>query len=581
MKITIPERVFKNMRSGELEILNRTRSDLHGAESISANLLKLDTAQIATLRQAFERIRADGSRQSGALIKDIDRWTQILTMGNVGHSIAGTLEQFADLLTEYIRVFPGYRIYNKPEDSDGWLAHYVNFIEFHHEIKPTKWQDRSPAYVVVVLIHWELGHETSDQIRFVASDVEQRTTIEALAAKGFIAETKDLRQTYLVSKSKFDGTFAQIGQQYLTRGYGYTMDDRGWFNRSGRMPMMRDGTPVKVIVDITNEVGEKRDRNPSSPARPQFWASKQPGANKPDDSNHLPGNQAILQGKTKLEPFEKKPEIPIHPYICIYHLDRHVRFRVHVDDLEKYEYDKSLIASLILPQTTKDLVSTLIGQGRVSFQDIISGKGAGACVILGGPPGVGKTLTAEVFAEATERPLLSVQAAQLGTSPDTIEKNLIEILRKASRWNAVVLLDEADVYIGERGTNLQQNAIVAAFLRVLEHHTATIFMTTNFLDKTDDAIASRCIARIQYQLPDLANQKAIWHVLNDLNETGLTSDDINVITENHQDLSGRDIKQLLKLGTLWAANHEEIINVGTINFVRQFLPTTVLTNGTP
>ena len=57
-------------------------------------------------------------------------------------------------------------------------------------------------------------------------------------------------------------------------------------------------------------------------------------------------------------------------------------------------------------------------------------------MLLGGPPGVGKTLTAEVFSEATERPLLSVQAAQLGISPTDIENQLVQVLQRGSRWNA-------------------------------------------------------------------------------------------------------------------------------------------------
>lgn len=120
------------------------------------------------------------------------------------------------------------------------------------------------------------------------------------------------------------------------------------------------------------------------------------------------------------------------------------------------------------------LPGVLVSQGRVSFSDIIEGNGSGISVILGGPPGVGKTLTAQVFAEATERPLLSVHAAQLGINPNDIERNLAGILAKGSRWNAVVLLDEADVYVNERGHDLSQNAIVAAFLRVLERHTAAM-----------------------------------------------------------------------------------------------------------
>ena len=197
----------------------------------------------------------------------------------------------------------------------------------------------------------------------------------------------------------------------------------------------------------------------------------------------------------------------------------------------------------------------------------------GACILLGGPPGVGKTLTAQVFAESTERPLLSVQAAQLGVDPEHIESNLNRILRLGSRWNAVVLLDEADVYIAQRGSDLTQNSIVASFLRILENHTATIFLTTNRAQDVDDAVLSRCLARITYGKPDTENQKRIWEVISELNNVNLSSDKIDEIVARHDSLSGRDIKQILKLASLWAASNDQEVSPDTIDFVTAFLPT--------
>ena len=147
------------------------------------------------------------------------------------------------------------------------------------------------------------------------------------------------------------------------------------------------------------------------------------------------------------------------------------------------------------------------------------------------------------------------------------------MLQRGSRWNAVVLLDEADVYIDERGGDIHQNAVVAAFLRVLENHEATIFLTTNRLERVDDAIASRCLARIDYAMPTAGDQKLIWKVLNDNNETGLTDELIDEIVTRHGDLSGRDIKQLLKLAVLWAAGTNEPITAETIDFAASFMPT--------
>lgn len=244
-----------------------------------------------------------------------------------------------------------------------------------------------------------------------------------------------------------------------------------------------------------------------------------------------------------------------------------------MDSLDDYQYDTGMNRNLILPELAKDLVNTLIGQGRIHFADVVESKGSGACILLDGEPGIGKTLTAEVIAEGMERPLMSIQAAQLGVSPEKIEDNLQHMLRRASRLNAVALLDEADVYINQRGRNMAQNAVVAAFLRVLERHQATVFLTTNQGDQVDDAIASRCLARISYQRPFPEEQKQIWHVLNRLNGSGLSNGDIDAVTSVHQDLTGRDIKLLLKLGSIWAANHGGNLTPDTIDFVRRFLPT--------
>ena len=57
-----------------------------------------------------------------------------------------------------------------------------------------------------------------------------------------------------------------------------------------------------------------------------------------------------------------------------------------------------------------------------------------------GPPGVGKTLTAETVALACERPLLPVSIADIGMDPSEAEQNLVDIFADAGRWEAVLLM---------------------------------------------------------------------------------------------------------------------------------------------
>jgi len=56
----------------------------------------------------------------------------------------------------------------------------------------------------------------------------------------------------------------------------------------------------------------------------------------------------------------------------------------------------------------------------------------------------------ESVAEYTRRPLLSITAADLGHESQAMERSLLRYFKDASDWGAIVLLDEADVYLEQR-----------------------------------------------------------------------------------------------------------------------------------
>ena len=569
MKIRIPKRVFDRMTPDELDNIERTDRNLRGMEYLGISLLDMEQDRIAHFRAALVRLKDSGTRKLVPIIRDIDRWTDVLDGSlNSGDIYPKTLEHFTELATQYIMEAPGHRVYIHDESSQLWLPYYVNYIEHQRERRERDGYIQA-AYVEFHLIHWLLGRTYRKQIPFHNEHVNGYNVAGTLAAKGIYIETEEFRSDYLATQEKFVKVFEDVGTQYLSNGHGFALKDRTSSYRTYSTPMMTEGVPSKVVVDVTEHPSDERQGTEAGYPRANFWNLKRPRAAYLNTTEDLSLNEDPVVQDTISEP----PEIPVHPFVPVYHLERHQRYRVDVSDLTKYEYDKTLGEQLILPDITKRLVDVLVSQSRISFKDIIEGKGAGACLLLGGPPGVGKTLTAEVFSEATERPLLSVQAAQLGTNPDTIEQELRNILSLGSRWNAVVLLDEADVYIAKRGSALQQNAIVATFLRVLENHTATIFMTTNRVSDVDDAVLSRCMARITYKMPDTTSQKKIWKVISDLNDVDLCETSIEEIVARHDRLSGRDIKQVVKLASLWAARHEEPVTPATVDFVTEFLPT--------
>ena len=566
MNISIRKRVFQRMTDDELRHIDRDSANVRGATSLDVDLLVLDEANLDGLRQALERVSAENEAGARELITDIDRWLQLIRHGPNGHERGRTVRQFADLVTQYIASSPGHRVYQRQNNEGEWLPYYVNHVEYENERSSR--ESYRPAQARIHMLFWRLGERHTHSVEFRQSQIDGRTVAEAMTAQGLAIETPDLRHRYLEELSRFETVSNMLGRQFQTRGRGYGLT-RGATRQ--RVHLSTGGEPAKVVIDIIGDTVEDPAYQ-SEDVRPYFWGRKRPKANQQARSDELGVNDVIIDG---LPPGDDPhdPEIPVHTYVPVYHLSHHKRYRIHVSALEEYRFNRHLGEQLVLPEITKNLIDVLVSQGKVAFRDIVEGKGADVCILLGGPPGTGKTLTAEVFAEATERPLLSVQAAQLGTSPDDIELKLQQVLRRGSRWNAVVLLDEADVYINERGGDIKQNAVVAAFLRVLENHTATIFMTTNRLDQVDDAVASRCLARIDYGMPTTDHQRRIWRVLSDNNATGLTDELIDDIVERHGNLSGRDIKQLLKLSSLWSAGRNEPITAETIDFAATFAPT--------
>lgn len=73
-----------------------------------------------------------------------------------------------------------------------------------------------------------------------------------------------------------------------------------------------------------------------------------------------------------------------------------------------------------------------------------------------------KLTTVECIAEYTERPLLSLTCGDIGTDEIRMESQLSRWFRLAEKWGAVMLIDEADVYLERRHVaDLKRNSLVS------------------------------------------------------------------------------------------------------------------------
>lgn len=219
-----------------------------------------------------------------------------------------------------------------------------------------------------------------------------------------------------------------------------------------------------------------------------------------------------------------------------------------VDQLSSIHWNEKCFDQLVLPTTQKHLVQALVSEHTLAsenaFDDVIKGKGRGLIFVLHGPPGVGKTLTAECVAEYSRRPLYTISSRDLGTSPETLSKRLEEILDLANTWKAVLLIDEADVFLERRSLHdMGRNALVSIFLRVLEYYQGMLFLTSNRVDTFDDAFKSRIHVPLKYSNLPSASRAQIWR--NFLGSDGkLSEQDIKELSEHP--FNGRQIKNIVR-----------------------------------
>lgn len=244
-----------------------------------------------------------------------------------------------------------------------------------------------------------------------------------------------------------------------------------------------------------------------------------------------------------------------------------------VAQLSDIQFRDEAFNQLVLEENKKELIKALVMNNGAGFQDVISGKGGGCIFLLHGVPGVGKTLSAEAIAELLHRPLYSVSVGELGVNADELEKNLRQILDVAQMWNAVILIDEADIFLEKRTSgDILRNAMVGIFLRLLEYHQGVLFLTTNRVVEFDEAFHSRISVALKYKSLDKDARLTIWNNL--LDAANIDKSGIDVKRLAKIAINGRQIKNTIRLAQGLAKQQNTSINAEhimlTIEIAQQF-----------
>ncbi|KAK1053693.1 hypothetical protein LTR33_014327, partial [Friedmanniomyces endolithicus] len=299
---------------------------------------------------------------------------------------------------------------------------------------------------------------------------------------------------------------------------------------------------IQSPIDSRKEEDEDAEHEPEDSEQDSSCSEKESSSSDSEsgeDSTHSPerGQRVEPIREPRGRTFSDDNLLLASPVVLGFSFADKLWLEFSVSGLQDIEYNEGAFESLMLPEKQKDIVQALVESHKFDaakgIDDVIRGKGRGLISVLHGQPGCGKTLTAESISEMLKCPLYAVSAGELGTSAARLEVKLNRILDVAHSWGAVLLLDEADVFLEKREVrsnaedlrvdlflltllcqvhDIQRNALVSIFLRMLEYFQGILFLTTNRVDTFDEAFQSRIHLPLRYSELTPKAKKAVWKV---------------------------------------------------------------------
>jgi SpoVK/Ycf46/Vps4 family AAA+-type ATPase len=165
-----------------------------------------------------------------------------------------------------------------------------------------------------------------------------------------------------------------------------------------------------------------------------------------------------------------------------------------------------------------------------------------------------------------------ISVGELGTDAVTVETKLTEVLETAQKWNAVLLLDECDIFLEKRNAeDMERNAVVSVFLRCVEYYQGILFLTTNRVKDLDPAFFSRISLPIHYDALTATGRESIWY--SHLVGHGVKSDLAEELAGfmRISDLNGRQIKNCVRLAVATAETQHRTVTSKDLTMVTNYL----------
>ncbi|GAA5875179.1 hypothetical protein JCM8547_005544 [Rhodosporidiobolus lusitaniae] len=492
----LPQERSSNLHGDILWLEIRSPTLLTALKLVFPTLASLYT-QHAEIGARAVYVRRKQLRAAAVAVEDEERETRLKEV----NSLVQYLEERFAFVHDKIATFPPGTV---SFDLAWTLFELDGEVESVHEVTGEK--------VALVLDSWDYKQEAMGAcLNFSCHFLQWAgTSYHRVPATRKIREYKDLRDVSslpvfpLSEESK--ASLAARGKLY--QGYVgqhvHAKHEGFFFTRAftGATRLLGNG---QVIIDVTSfrraipTLDVWGDDVRTDDGRPSQWASKSSSTSQP------------------CPPVSEDQLLLLPPTLHGFSIQAKRWGEFLVSRLSPISWRDESFSHLVIPSSYRRILKALVtvhANPKLKSQlmrDVVDGKGNGLVMILHGAPGTGKTLTAEAVAEHLRRPLYVVSASELGTTAAGLETQLTKALELATTWSAVLLIDEADIFLAKRDMhNLERNALVGIFLRLLEYFSGVLILTTNNIERFDEAFLSRSAVVLHFPELDKPSRQLLW-----------------------------------------------------------------------
>ena len=170
----------------------------------------------------------------------------------------------------------------------------------------------------------------------------------------------------------------------------------------------------------------------------------------------------------------------------------------------------------------QEIVATVRGRSTVLEEWGVGQKLAssrGVSILFAGPPGTGKTMSAQIIAAELGLDLYKIDLSTIISKYiGETEKNLERIFTEAESSNAILFFDEADALFGKRSEvrdshDRYANVEISYLLQRMEAYDGVTILATNLRANLDEAFTRRLQFAVDFPFPEEADRLRIWQTL--------------------------------------------------------------------